>query len=264
MWYFALVKNKKRQSFAPFFKKRAKLCLCKNKVWNRFRIWIIKEKKWKKCLKSRRRKTATCRHRGSTHTATQLLWRRERGGKKATFHPLFTPPPAHIFMTRLLKKVSKLFGNEKKEQHRNWHDFAWFYWPSKTSYIPLLEATAEKLTLCKCQWSTTTSTTHTHIVQSKGDDDFFSAALHRGSISKSLDIILVIFLTPRHLMGECQCSAALLHTRRTKYDDFSAALNRGSISESFDITVVIFLTPKGPGLEATASKKDHRLARNLN
>jgi len=28
--------------------------------------------------------------------------------------------------------------------------------------------------------------------------------------------------------------------------------------------VVIFLTPKGPGLEATASKKDHRLARNLN
>lgn len=124
----------------------------------------------------------------------------------------------------------------------------------------MLEATAEKLTLCECQCSAALLL-HT---QSKGDDDFFSAALHRGSISKSLDIILVIFLTPRHLMGECQCSTVLLHTRRTKYDDFSAALNRGSISESFNTTVVIFLTPKGPGLEATASKKDHRLARNLN
>lgn len=128
----------------------------------------------------------------------------------------------------------------------------------------MLEATAEKLTLCECECSAVLLLLHTHIIQSKGDDDFFSAALNLGSFSESLDIILVIFLTPRHLMGECQCSTVLLHTRRTKYDDFSAALNRGSISESFNTTVVIFLTPKGPGLEATASKKDHRLARNLN
>ena len=61
----------------------------------------------------------------AAHTLLHSFFREEREEeKKATFHPLFTPPPAHIFMTRLLKKVSKLFGNEKKEQHRNWHDFA--------------------------------------------------------------------------------------------------------------------------------------------
>ena len=61
----------------------------------------------------------------AAHTLLHSFFREEREEeKKATFHPLFTPPPAHIFMTRFLKKVSKLFGNEKKEQHRNWHDFA--------------------------------------------------------------------------------------------------------------------------------------------
>ena len=62
----------------------------------------------------------------------------------------------------------------------------------------MLEATAEKLTLCECECSAVLLLLlHTHIIQSKGDDDFFSAALNLGSFSESLDIIVVIFLTPQ-------------------------------------------------------------------
>ena len=102
----------------PRINRFAKLCLCKNKVWNRFRIWIIKEQKWKKCPKSRRRKTAEeSRYLSSpwqhTHCYTASLEKRKRR-KKAHFSTSFYTTAGTHFHDPIAQKNVKTFWQWKK------------------------------------------------------------------------------------------------------------------------------------------------------
>ena len=185
-----------------FLKKRAKLCLCKNKVWNRFRIWIIKEKKWKKCLKSRRRKTAEessylsppWQH---THCYTASLEKRERR-KKGDFSPSFYTTAGTHFHDPIAQKSVKTLWQWKKgtTQELAWLCMILLAFKDELHPVAWGHSWETHFVWMSVQCSTTT-TAHTHIIQSKGDDDFFSAALNLGSFSESLDIIVVIFLTPQ-------------------------------------------------------------------